>query len=165
MDSTERRAIASPADGLMVYDSTTLTFWYYDSNKWNEIRNGSTKLSGIDLLDSIPPVDLNCSGQLTSISIQGGARAVAASGNFAYVVGTGFGFKVIDISDPANPIEKSTLSVGSAPSAVTISGNYAYVTDAGDLDLKVIDVSDPTEPTKVGSLTYFGTPEAVLSTL
>ncbi|MEM9886568.1 MAG: tail fiber protein [Bacteroidota bacterium] len=47
LDSTARKNIASPANGLMVYDSTTNTFWYY-KDAWQEIggafisRNGTT---------------------------------------------------------------------------------------------------------------------------
>ncbi|MEM6297461.1 MAG: beta-propeller domain-containing protein, partial [Bacteroidota bacterium] len=36
MDSTSRQNITSPAVGLMVYDTTTSTFWYY-TTQWTEI--------------------------------------------------------------------------------------------------------------------------------
>lgn len=39
MDSTSRKAIANPATGLMVYDSTTQSFWYFDT-VWTEIGEG-----------------------------------------------------------------------------------------------------------------------------
>ncbi len=34
--SSSRIAIISPAKGLMVYDTTTQSFWYYDSQQWVE---------------------------------------------------------------------------------------------------------------------------------
>jgi FG-GAP repeat len=37
MSSTQRLAIASPVNGLMVYDTNTDTFWFYESGKWNEL--------------------------------------------------------------------------------------------------------------------------------
>ena len=37
MTTAERLAIAGPATGLMVFDNTTLTFWYYDGGQWTEI--------------------------------------------------------------------------------------------------------------------------------
>ena len=37
MTSTQRKAIATPADGLMVYDSSSANYWYYQKNKWQPI--------------------------------------------------------------------------------------------------------------------------------
>lgn len=37
MTSSNRTAIASPAEGLIVYDTNTKSFWYYSNSIWNEI--------------------------------------------------------------------------------------------------------------------------------
>ena len=37
MDSTSRQNIQNPAEGLMVYDNTTHSFWYYDDSEWINI--------------------------------------------------------------------------------------------------------------------------------
>jgi hypothetical protein len=42
MTSAQRIAIASPAPGLLVYETTTNTFWYYNSSVWNQIGTGGT---------------------------------------------------------------------------------------------------------------------------
>ena len=42
MTSAQRLAILSPAVGLVVFDSSTLTYWYYKSGGWTEISNGGT---------------------------------------------------------------------------------------------------------------------------
>lgn len=42
MSTAQRTAIAAPATGLKVYDTTTGSFWYYDGAVWVEILNGST---------------------------------------------------------------------------------------------------------------------------
>ena len=44
MPTTDRTTITSPADGLMVYDNTTKSFWYYDAgaSAWEEITARST---------------------------------------------------------------------------------------------------------------------------
>jgi len=39
MSSTDRAAISNPATGLMVYDNTTQSFWYFDGMGWEEIGN------------------------------------------------------------------------------------------------------------------------------
>ncbi len=50
MNSTNRTAISSPANGLIVYDTDTKSFWYYDSTGWKEIygSNNNTVLSDGD---------------------------------------------------------------------------------------------------------------------
>jgi hypothetical protein len=37
MTSTQRTAINTPAEGLIVYDTDTKGFWYYTNSSWNEI--------------------------------------------------------------------------------------------------------------------------------
>ena len=41
MTTTQRTAIPSPATGLMVYDNTTSSFWYYSGSVWTEIKAGN----------------------------------------------------------------------------------------------------------------------------
>ncbi len=40
MTSTEKTGIVSPATGLLVYDTTTSTFWYFDGAIWVELGAG-----------------------------------------------------------------------------------------------------------------------------
>lgn len=37
MTSGERQAIASPAKGLLVFDNTTGSFWYFDGTQWQKL--------------------------------------------------------------------------------------------------------------------------------
>ena len=37
MSTDARGAIDGPADGLLVYDIDTGSFWYYENDQWNEI--------------------------------------------------------------------------------------------------------------------------------
>jgi hypothetical protein len=49
MTTTQRTAISSPASGLLVYDNTTSSFWFYNGSAWTELVAGSTtgwKLTG-----------------------------------------------------------------------------------------------------------------------
>ncbi len=41
LTSTQREAIASPANGLLVFDSTTESFWFYSNPQWTELKDGS----------------------------------------------------------------------------------------------------------------------------
>lgn len=40
MTTTERNAIATPATGLLVFDNTTNSFWFYNSSAWTELNTG-----------------------------------------------------------------------------------------------------------------------------
>ena len=42
MTTTQRTAISSPATGLMVFDNTTKSFWFYSGTVWTEIKAGNT---------------------------------------------------------------------------------------------------------------------------
>jgi hypothetical protein len=80
----------------------------------------------------------------------GFGRDVAISNGYACMT-VGSVFRVVDISDPRNPLVLSSLSL--AANGVTASGTHVYVTTgrdpAGTLD--VVDITDPEAPVVVGS--------------
>ena len=41
MTTAQRTAISNPANGLLVFDSTTGSFWFYSSSTWNELSETS----------------------------------------------------------------------------------------------------------------------------
>jgi hypothetical protein len=51
MDSLQRTAISKPAESLMVYDSTTRSFWYWRNKHWEELAistgNSATQMPAI----------------------------------------------------------------------------------------------------------------------
>jgi len=42
MTTAQRTAISAPADGLLVYDTDTHSFWFYKSSAWSEFLGNST---------------------------------------------------------------------------------------------------------------------------
>lgn len=42
MNSAQRTAIVSPANGLLVYDNTTNGFWYYNGSSWTSMAGGGS---------------------------------------------------------------------------------------------------------------------------
>jgi hypothetical protein len=81
-----------------------------------------------------------------------GARAVAVSGNNAYVVG-GSGFQVIDIVDLTDPLYEGGYETSALDIAVV--GDHVFLA-SGDLGLQVFDIRDPEEPRRVGRLRTTG---------
>ncbi|MEL6273706.1 MAG: tail fiber domain-containing protein, partial [Bacteroidota bacterium] len=156
MSSAQRMAISTPANGLMVYDQSTRTYWYYDNERWNEIRDGSSNLSVFDFFDSLP-ADFSCLTITGNLPVGSSPKAVAVVGNYAYVVDdVSDDLKVINIGMPNNPSLVGSLAFsgpGSViPRAIAVVGNYAYVVDGGIGDLKVIDISNPSSPSIAGSV-------------
>ncbi len=55
MTSSQRDLIPSPAPGLMVYETSTNSFWYYNSSVWNQIGTGGASpwtTSGTNIYNS-----------------------------------------------------------------------------------------------------------------
>lgn len=88
--------------------------------------------------------------------IGGDASDVFVQGVYAYVAGGGrSGFRVVDISDPAAPVEVGSYDTPGMADGVYVFGSHAYVA-AGSSGLRVLDVSNPTAPVEAGS---YATPD------
>lgn len=68
---------------------------------------------------------------------------VAVSGNYAYTVNTGL--QIVDISDPAAPVNKGYTGPFGEVYGLAVSGSYVYLAEYLGL-LHVVDVSDPMNP-------------------
>jgi len=76
------------------------------------------------------------------------------SGNYAYVADRDSGLRIINISDPAHPIEAGSHDTPGWAFGVAVAGNYAYVADYHG-GLRIINVSDPANPTEAD---FYDTP-------
>jgi hypothetical protein len=84
----------------------------------------------------------------------GHTNAVAVQGNYAYI-GTGLSVVVLDILDPANPIQiGKTTPMTDIVEDLDVFGNYLYAAD-GAGGMYIFDISSPANPTKTG---FIGTP-------
>ncbi len=78
----------------------------------------------------------------------GGSLARAAVvGNLAYVA-DGAGLRILDVSDPTQPLLVGVATTPDSARDVAVSGSYAYVTDRYAA-LRVFDVSVPESPVEV----------------
>lgn len=74
---------------------------------------------------------------------------VMVSGTVAYVAAGGAGLRVLDVADPAHPIEIGSWDSPGYAEGVAVAGSTVYLAD-GPYGLRVVDVSDPAHPTEVG---------------
>ena len=70
MDSSSRNAINSPSEGLMVYDSSMTSFWFFDGGIWQQMRASQD----VDTLWS--------RDSLSNIFITGGNNQIIGEGSF-----------------------------------------------------------------------------------
>lgn len=81
MTTAQRTAIATPATGLMVYDTDTLTVWQYNGTGWVEVGSGGTSGAQYNVI-------ANYGFEATSYSedwtASGGTLAAAAGSNILF---------------------------------------------------------------------------------
>ena len=88
--------------------------------------------------------------------LPGRGRGQRPRGTYAYVAGGDL--FVVDVSDPAAPVEAAVYNTPGWATNVTVasgaSGTYAYVADL-DGGVRILNVSDPEAPAEVG---FYRTP-------
>jgi hypothetical protein len=92
---------------------------------------------------------------------QGYSLDVKVVDNLAYLVVGTKGLLIVDVTDPAHPVEVGSNSTrGYYAQSVTLDGTTAYVANRGE-GLTILDVSDPMRPVEVGRLDTPGSVQAV----
>ncbi|MBK6561920.1 carboxypeptidase regulatory-like domain-containing protein [Candidatus Amarobacter glycogenicus] len=76
------------------------------------------------------------------------------AGNYAYVADNSRGLRVINVANPAVPVEVGFYDTPGYAYEVALAGSYAYVVDY-NRGLRVINVANPAAPTEVG---FYDTP-------
>lgn len=93
--------------------------------------------------------------QMGYISLPDNCTSLFAEGDYVYVTSDdpgGFsGVKIIDVSNPAQPVEAGSFTTGGIPEEVYVANHKAYI--AVKSALVVYDVSVPSSPQLLGSYT------------
>jgi len=136
MASSDRTAIVTPAEGLIVYDTDTKGFWYYSNNTWNEIpkttQGSSFTLpyagSASDPAKVFSITNANAAGGSAAIHGKSGSQSSGADPNFNSGVwgDTYAGVGVFGSSNSyAGVFGNSTLSYGVV--GFSYANNYAGI--------------------------------------
>ncbi len=92
----------------------------------------------------------NKTSKISEFRTAGEARHVVLSGKELFVADGQGGLRIYDVSDPASPKEKGSISTRDFSRGVAVLGTYAYLAD-GNGGLRVIDISEPSNPVEKGS--------------
>jgi hypothetical protein len=131
MTKTQRAAIAVPKNGLLVYDSSTASFWFYKQNQWQELASNTTtsdsSLTYGQQTGTIPSYNLNAITHNTIVSDSSGFiyDSGGPAGNYGnnedYVIAVYstianiIGYKVQVISNSLeNPFDTLSIQTGGA---------------------------------------------------
>jgi hypothetical protein len=95
-------------------------------------------ISGTDSLVEVSYTNVKSSG-------------IYVKNDLAYIATHYSSLKIMDVSDPAKPFPKSTVSLNDNANSVKVSGDYAYAA-IGDSGFAVIDISDPNAPLLTAAL-------------
>ena len=130
MSSVNRAMIATPAEGLLVYDTDTRGFWYYSGGAWNEIP----KSAGGGGAFSLPyTAAASFAGKLFSITntnTSGGATALHGKTDIGSGVSPAFTMGTWgDNSTGAGVVGTSNTGIGTYGFSFQNYGVYGYTTN------------------------------------
>lgn len=88
--------------------------------------------------------------EIGSFDTQGIATALAVKNNMVFLADSEDGLRIIDVTNPANPIEIGFYDTAGSVQDVAVSGSLAYIADR-EQGLQLLDVSDNRNPKLIGS--------------
>lgn len=158
------RAALFGADGVLLVDRSANAGGSPLSIDWVAPNEGSYYVQ-VSATGSIGAYTLRLDTTLAlellgRLNPQGYSLDVRASGNLAYLVVGTKGLLIVDVSDPAHPVEVGSNSTRGYAQSVTVSGSTAYVANRGD-GLTILNVSDPLRPVELGRIDTPGSAQAV----
>lgn len=91
-------------------------------------------------------------------------RSIFVAQSTAYVgvpKNTGVEFKIVDVADPANPVDRGGFEVNGDVNGIYVKGGTAYLaTSRDDAEVIVLDIANPGSVVEIGSFNASGTADA-----
>ena len=93
-----------------------------------------------------------------SLRLPNMAGGAASAGDRLYILTQDFSLRVVDLTNPFQPLLRGSLMRTVRGGYMTARGNFAYIVsgEVDELDLEIIDATDPDRPVGVGNLTFPG---------
>jgi hypothetical protein len=111
-------------------------------------------VKGVKVVNISNPAFPSPTGLWKTTQRTGASNDIAISGQYAYVADTS-GLRVLNISDPTNPVHVASLTQPGQSygwfSQIHLSGNHAYLIDSSFRKLWIVNVANPAAPTLASS--------------
>jgi hypothetical protein len=120
---------------------------------------GVEGLISFDLTDPADPVQVNACFN------RGCLGDVVKAGNLAFLDDSENGLRIVDVSNPSNPVETAIIDAQGSVKGMTAQGRYVYASSQTDTDgdyFWIADVIDPAIPQIVGSLDVSQAPTEII---
>lgn len=148
MTSAQRTAIASPAKGLLVFDNTTSSFWFFNGSSWADLSESSNSFS-LPYSDS-----LNMGSPAFKIKNDGMGPAIegTSANEYGYAVSAkttgGSGWGLFASSKGKNSIAVNAFSdsgtvISAANTNANNTNNVMSITNAGKGAAVAVNVTNP----------------------
>lgn len=117
---------------------------------------------GLDILDARDPSAIQRTARYTT-PVPWTLWDITVQDQYAYVIGVDSGFRVVDVSDPANmreiffDNERKDLNL-QTPTGLVVEGDYAYISDS-NYPFHIYNISDPTRPVQTGAVFDHAAPD------
>lgn len=102
---------------------------------------------GLGVIDISTPTNPRLIGSLAT----SGPAVVVVAGSVVYLADWIGGFRVVDVSNSAQPKQIARLTTPKPAEGLAVSGQYAYLS-VGESGLWVIDIGNPAQPRRVGQI-------------
>lgn len=132
--------------------------WIDDAKFFSKTNSLDVSIEGISTLVS-GFLDWNQATPTSTLSLPStyNANDIQVVGDYAYMVtdnnSSGSEFFIVNITDVKNPIQVSSLNIGTSVTGVAIKDNYAYISTRGNTtELRVINITNKNSPSITTSL-------------
>ncbi len=132
--------------------------WVDDAKFFSKTNSLDISIEGISTLVS-GFLDWNQATPTSTLSLPStyNANDVQVVGDYAYMVtdnnSSGSEFFIVNITDVKNPVQISSLNIGTSVTGVAIKDNYAYISTRGNsTELRVINITNKNSPSITTSL-------------
>jgi len=131
-------------------ENTTLVGWWPFGSCRTSFAEGNYAYVGNGcVLDILDVSDISAPERVGRVTLPSAIRGIHVVDGYAYVADTDDGLRIVDVSDPAHPMEIGFYKTRRTWD-VYVEGRYAYLACFGH-GLRIVDVSDPTQPVEIAS--------------